>query len=188
MKKKLLIGAVGMAGSGKTEIIKYLQSQWTWPKVYFGEPVFERLRKEGRELNYENEKIIREKMRDELGMGVMAKLCLPKINKAFEDSEIVLIESLYSWEEYKILKTAFSDNFKVIAAYASPQTRFKRLINRANERPIKSIKEFTRRDYTEIEGTDKGGPIARADFTIINETDLKHLHQELNKIINNLTK
>ena len=127
-------------------------------------------------------------MRDELGMGVMAKLSLPKINKTFEDSDIVLIESLYSWEEYKIIKTAFSDSFKVIAAYASPEIRFQRLINRENERPIKSIKEFTRRDYTEIEGTDKGGPIARADFTIINETDLKHLHQKLDKIIKKLTK
>jgi dephospho-CoA kinase len=100
---KKLIAVVGMAGSGKTEVIKYLQKTFKWPKIYFGEATFERLEKEGLEVNYENEKIVREKIRAELGMGAYATLALPKIESLFKKNNIILLESLYSWDEYKII-------------------------------------------------------------------------------------
>lgn len=167
--KKKVIAVVGMAGSGKTTVINFLKDKHGWPNVYFGDATFDRMREEGLELNYENERRTREKIRKEMGMGAYAELALPKIKNAFEKSDIVLVESLYSWDEYKILREKYGDNFKVVAVYSSPATRFARLSARENERPIGSEEEFRQRDYTEIEKTDKGGPIARADFTAVNE-------------------
>jgi len=183
MKNKKVIAAVGMAGSGKTEIVSHLQNKYSWKNVYMGEATFDRMKKKGLKLNYENERKTREKIRSEMGMGAYAVLALPKVEKILETDDIVLLESLYSWEEYKIIKEKFKENFFVIAAFASPKTRFERLSSRRKERPINSIKEFNKRDYTEIEKTDKGGPIARADFTIVNEYSLEDLHNNIDKII-----
>jgi len=38
------------------------------------------------------------------------------------------------------------------------------------------------RDYSEIENVEKGGPIAMADYIIINEGTLKDLHKKLDGI------
>ena len=135
----------------------------------------------GLEESQDNERIAREKLREEHGMGVYAKLALPKIKKLFESNDIVLLESLYSWDEYKILKEKFGKNFKVIAIYASPTTRFARLENR-EKRPLKTEGELKIRDWSEIENTDKGGPIAMADYTIINEDGVDEFHKQLDKI------
>lgn len=185
-KNKKIIAIVGMCGSGKTEVINYLQKTRKWPKIYFGEATFDRIKKEGWELNYENERKAREVIRKEMGMDAYAKLALPKIKKLLEDNNIVMLESLYSWAEYKIIKEKYQNNFKVIAVFASPKTRFKRMLARIEERPMKSENEFIKRDYSEIENTDKGGPIARADFTIINESSLEDFHHQLENIINNI--
>jgi dephospho-CoA kinase len=186
MTNKKVIAAVGMAGSGKTETITHLQKKYPWKNVYFGEATFDRIKKMGLEINYKNEKMVREDIRNELGMGAYAILALPKIEKILKTDDVVLVESLYSWEEYKILKEKFGDNFITISTFASPATRFERLTKRSKERPIKSMEEFNTRDYSEIENTDKGGPIARADYTIVNESNLKELHGEINIIINKI--
>ena len=175
-----------MCGSGKTELINHLQKTEKWPKIYFGEATFERIKKENLEINYENERKIREKIRKEMGMGAYAKLALPKIEKLLEKHDVLMLESLYSWTEYKIIKEKYKKNFKVIAVFSSPQTRLKRMLKRNEERPMKNEEEFIKRDYSEIENTDKGGPIARADFTIINESSMEDFHYQLKNIINNI--
>lgn len=186
VKNKLILAVVGMAGSGKSEAIGYLQKKFSWPKIYFGDFTFIRMKKEGLEVNYQNEKLTREKIRKELGMGAYAKLALPAIKKLLKSNNKILIESLYSWEEYKIIKKEFSDDFKVLAIHASPALRLKRLLGRKKERPMKTKKEFIDRDYSEIENTDKGGPIARADFHIVNESNMTEFYKKINKI--NLSK
>jgi len=179
---KKIIAVVGMAGSGKTEVINYLVDKYHWPKVYFGEATFEELKKEGLEVNPENERKMREKIRKEQGMDAYAKLSLPKIIAALKISDIVLVESLYSWAEYKFLKEKFGDTFRVVAIFASPALRFSRLKQRA-VRPIREFEEFRKRDWSEIEGTDKGGPIAIADHTIINDGSLAELHKKIDKVV-----
>ena len=183
---KLILAVVGMAGSGKTEVIKYLEKNLSAPKVYFGKPMFDRMKRDGLEINYANERIIREKMRKEQGMGVMATLSKPKIDKLLKTDDIILIESLYSWEEYKIMKESYGKSFRALAVQASPETRYTRLLNRKNERPMTSHEEFETRDFTELENLQKGAPIARADFTVINEDSLEYLHKQLDIIINKI--
>lgn len=183
MSHKTIVAVVGMAGAGKTAVTKYILNNYSWPKIYFGEATFDRLKEEGMEVNYENERYAREKIREEMGMAAYAKLALPKIQKHLEDNDNVLLESLYSWEEYKTIKDEYGENFKTLAIYSSPETRFQRLKNRNKERPITDPEEFKKRDRTEIEGTNKGGPIAVADKTIVNEYDMEHLYKEVNEFM-----
>jgi len=181
-KPKKVIAIIGMAGSGKTEAIEYLQKKYKWPKVYFAEAVFDQMKKENLEINPANEQYMRKKIREKFGMGVCAKFSIPKINKALTTNDLVLAESLYSWDEYKIIKIEYGDKFKVVAINAASDIRFSRLKKR-KIRPLKTFKEFLMRDWHEIEATDKGGPIAIADYTIINEGDLSELHRNIDKVI-----
>lgn len=166
---KKVIAIVGMAGSGKTEVVKKVQEKYGVPKVYFGEVTFDELKRREMEVNYENERIVREDLRNQHGMGVYAKFSVPKIKKLLADNDVVLAESLYSWDEFKIMKEEFGDNFLTVAVYTSPNTRFERLTKRVDERPIKDWEEFKTRDWSEIGFSQKGGPIAMADYTIMNE-------------------
>ncbi|MFH0956034.1 MAG: AAA family ATPase [Candidatus Falkowbacteria bacterium] len=186
MNNKKIIAIIGMVGSGKTAMVEYLIKKYGWPKVYLGQATFDRLKKEGLALNYTNERIIREKIRKESGMGAYAKLALLKVVKLLKTAKIVLIESLYSWDEYKIFKKKYDKNFLTIAVTASSVIRLKRLKTRP-VRPIKTAIELLKRDWTEIEDTDKGGPIAVADYTIINDGSKEKLHKNIDLIIKKIT-
>jgi len=186
MSNKKVIAIVGMAGSGKTEVVKKIQEKYGAPKVYFGEVTFDEIKRRGMEVNYSNERIIREDLRAKQGMGVYAKLSVPKVKKFLEKNDMVLVESLYSWDEFRIMKEEFGKQFITVAVYASPNTRFDRLTKRVDERPIADWEEFETRDWTEIEGTQKGGPIAMADFTIVNEGTKEEFQEKIEKLFEKL--
>jgi len=163
---KIILAIVGLPGAGKTEITEYLIKKTGWPKIYFGDVTFLEMKKNGLEVNEINERKTREGIRAKLGMGAYAILNLPKIRELFKTSSVIL-ESFYSWEEYLEVRREFGDNFKVLAAFASPEIRSQRLINR----PLRPFtkEEFISREYAQIENLHQAGPIARADFMILNE-------------------
>ncbi|MCL0073139.1 dephospho-CoA kinase, partial [Dehalococcoidia bacterium] len=56
---------------------------------------------------------------------------------------------------------------------------------RLSRRPIRplTVSESVSRDFAEIENLGKGGPIAMADFTLINESSLERLREETERLI-----
>jgi len=177
-----VVSIVGMAGAGKSEVARLFEENG-FVRVRFGDITDEEIKKQGLELNEQNERYIRELLRKEHGMSAYAKLNLVKIDETSKYSNVVL-DGLYSWEEYTFLKTYYGEDFYVVAVWASPKTRYTRLTTRLNRRL--TLEEAASRDRAEIENTDKGGPIAMADFTIINESSLENLRREARKIISTL--
>jgi dephospho-CoA kinase len=116
-------------------------------------------------------------------MDAYARLNLPRIDSARRNSDVV-IDGLYSWEEYAFLKDYYDGDFYVIAVWASPATRHIRLAGRSSRRL--TPEDAASRDRGEIEKVNKGGPIAMADFTILNESSLTHLNKEVERIISRL--
>ena len=92
-----------------------------------------------------------------------------------------MIESLYSWDEFKIIKEKYSDNFMLLTVYTTKSLRYERLARRV-QRPL-TEKEAISRDYSEIEKLDKGGPIAFTDFLVMNDGTLKDLKRELEEYL-----
>ena len=113
-------------------------------------------------------------------MSAYAKLNLAKIDSALKLSDVV-IDGLYSWEEYTFLKAYYGENFYVVAIWASPKIRYQRLMVRP-ERCL-TLEEAISRDRAEIENINKGGPIAMADFIIINESSLEDMAKEGKRIV-----
>jgi len=177
-----VVSIVGMTGAGKSEVSRVFE-QNGFIRVRFGDVTDEEIKQRGLELNEANERYIRERLRQEHGMSAYAKLNLPRIDSALEHSDVV-IDGLYSWEEYTFLKTYYEENFWVVAVWTSPRTRYQRLTTRP-ERPL-TLEEAASRDRVEIENINKGGPIAMADFTLINESSLEDLRQETERIITKL--
>ena len=174
-----VVSIVGMPGAGKSEVARLFQESG-FTKIRFGDVTDEDIRKRGLELNEENERYVRELLRKKQGMAAYAKLNLPKIDALLKSSDVV-VDGLYSWEEYTLLKSRYGDDFRVVAVWASPKMRYGRLSKR-KVRPL-TVEEAAGRDIAELESTNKGGPIAMADFTIINETSLEDLDRETKKVI-----
>jgi dephospho-CoA kinase len=174
-----VVSIVGMAGSGKSEVAKIFEIGG-YKRVRFGDITDEEVEKRGLELNEENERLVREQLREEHGMHAYAKLNVPRID-AWLSTANVVVDGLYSWEEYIYLKERYGDAFRVVAVWSSPEMRYKRLDGRAH-RPL-TVAEAVSRDRAEIEISNKGGPIAMADFTIINESSLDNLKAETEKVL-----
>ena len=177
-----VVSIVGMTGTGKSEVAKVFEDSG-FTRIRFGDVTDEEIKKRGLEPNEENERYIRDLLRKEHGMSAYAKLNLPKIDEASKYSDVV-IDGLYSWEEYAFLKTYYGEDFYVVAVWSSPRTRYARLSSRLNRRL--KLEEAISRDRAEIENINKGGPIAMADFTIINESSLERLKREAERITSRL--
>ncbi len=175
-----VVSIVGMTGAGKSEVSKVFGENG-FTRIRFGDVTDEEIGKRGLELNEENERYIRELLRKQHGMAAYARLNLPRIDSALKHSDVV-VDGLYSWEEYTFLETHYGEDFCVVAVWASPRTRYTRLSTRLNRRL--TLEEAASRDRAEIENINKGGPIAMADFTIINESSLENLETEAKRIIN----
>ncbi len=174
-----VVSIVGMPGAGKSEVARLFEGSG-FTRIRFGDVTDEEIEKRGLEINEESERYIRELLREKYGMSAYARLNLPRIDSALKHSDVV-IDGLYSWEEYTFLKTHYGEDFCVVVVWASPGTRYTRLSSRAN-RPL-TLEEAASRDRAEIENINKGGPIAMADFTIINESSLESLRKEAERII-----
>ncbi len=177
-----VVSIVGMSGAGKSEVARVFEEDG-FIRIRFGDVTDEEIEKRGLELNEKNERYIRELMRKERGMAAYAQLNLPRINSALTYADVV-IDGLYSWEEYTFLKDYYREDFYVVAVYASPRTRHARLASRSNR--CLTSEEAAGRDRAEVENINKGGPIAVADYTIINESSLEDLEKDVRRVISSL--
>jgi dephospho-CoA kinase len=169
---------VGMAGAGKSEVASFLTSRGMH-YIHFGDITQEELRRRGLPVNEANERLVREKMRAIHGMAAYAVLNIGRIEEALKSGSVV-VDGLYSWEEYLTLQERFGERLQVVAVTASPATRQRRLASRP-VRPL-SAEEVASRDRAEIEKLNKGGPIAMADITLVNEGSLEELLQQAERV------
>ena len=173
-----LYAIVGMCGSGKSIASDYLVSKG-FNKVYFGGVTMDKLKEANLEVNPENEKMMREKLRSELGMGAFAIVLLPKIKECINNGNTVL-DGVYSYDEVKILKENFSE-LKIIAIVCDKDIRYNRLSIR-EVRPLTN-EEASARDIAEVENIAKAPPIAMADYYILNNGTIEEYKTRLEEIL-----
>lgn len=178
-----LIALVGMAGSGKSVATTYLEEKG-WNKIYFGGLIYQHMRDENIEITPESQKKYREDIRKKYGMAAVAVLLKGDIEKAYNNGDTVL-DGLYSWEEYLVLKREFK-NLKLIGVICDKKLRYDRIAIR-QERPF-NHEEINMRDLTEIENLDKGGPISFADYYICNNGTIEEYKERLEDILTSIDK
>ena len=184
MTDKKAIVFVGMPGAGKSVCVEHLKSKGV-VSAYFGGITIDEIKKRGMEVNEANERYVREDIRAKEGKGAYAIRILTQIEQFFENGhDVVVVDGLYSWTEYKIFKEALENNAIIIAIVAPRSLRHKRLA----ERPVRPLNESeaTSRDYAEIENLEKGGPIANADYSLANSESSAALLAELDHLLHEL--
>ncbi|MFW6151045.1 MAG: AAA family ATPase [Chloroflexota bacterium] len=174
-----VVSIVGMAGAGKSAVARLFERAG-FARIRFGDITDQELERRGLIPNEENERYVRQQLRQEHGMSAYAKLNLSRIEAALRSSDVV-VDGLYSWEEYIFLKDRLGDRLALVAVWASAQTRHGRLGTR-RQRPL-TAREAYGRDRDEIEKGNKGGPIAIADFLIVNEGPFEHLEKEAQRVL-----
>lgn len=188
MTNNRIIAVVGMCGSGKSVLADELV-RLGWGYVRFGQLTIDEIRRRGLDINEENERTIREDLRKKHGMGAFAKLNIPKFDSVLENQHLVA-DGMCSWEEYKTMKDRYGDRLTIVHVYSPPELRYERLKKRRVEKADKNVKnrpltkeQAKSRDYAEIENLDKGGPIAMADYTILNTGSLDYCKKQIEKML-----
>lgn len=181
MSKKLII-FVGMPGAGKSICVDHLVQKGL-PKVYFGGITLQELKNRGLAVNPENEKTVREDIRQKEGPDAYARRIIAEIEKLHDHT--IVVDGLYSWSEYKLFKNKYGKDAIIIAVVAPKSVRHNRLQTRA-VRPLNAA-QADDRDYSEIERLEKGGPIANADYYLANLKDIASLTSSIDELLNNLS-
>src|SRR3989338_5838595 len=146
-----LIAIVGMPGAGKSVAAEFFKSKG-WSVLRFGDQVDIGLKEHGLPRNEKNERWYREKLRSELGMVAMAIKIEPRIIEAQKTHDVIVLDGLYSWEEYIYLRKKFP-YIKLLCIYAAPAVRHRRLALRSI-RPL-TDEEADSRDVSELENLNK---------------------------------
>ena len=175
-----IIALVGLAGSGKSSAVEYLTEKG-FPKIYFGGVIYKAMDEAGIEKTWDNQQKFREEIRRKEGKDFVIKRVIKNIHDLINAGQNkIVLDGLYTWSEYKFLKHEFPGQVVVIAIVTPKHLRYQRMIKRA-ERPMQPH-EVDQRDWSEIENLEKGGPIAIADYFIINDGSLEQLHQKIDAI------
>lgn len=183
MKDVKIVAIVGMSGSGKSVAVDYLTDRGV-PKVYFGGMIYKEMERRGieRTEDGESEKHFREMIRETEGKDWVVKQVIDETHKLIEAGQKrIVLDGVYSWTEYKILKHEFPGELTFIAIVVPKKMRYKRVAIRP-ERPF-NTQEIQERDRSEVENLEKGGPIAMADYYVLNDGSIKDMHEDLAKIL-----
>ena len=179
-----ILAFVGLTGSGKSTAVENF-TQKGFPKVYFGGVILDAMKEAGIEHTEENERKFREEYREKYGKDAIAKKIVEQIHHlAAAGQHRIIADGIYTWTEYKILKSEFPGELLVVATVAPRHTRYHRLSQRP-VRPLTSSEAYAR-DTAEIEHLEKGGPIAIADHYVYNNGSVEQFDAQLNTLAREL--
>lgn len=183
MENVKMIAVVGMNGSGKTVAVDYLTEKG-YPKVYFGGMIYKEMKKRGIEWtpDGEREKQFREEIRREEGKDWVVRQVIEEAKDLIAAGQKrIILDGVYSWTEYKILKHEFPKCVTVVAVVIDKKRRYKQ----AAARPERAFTPaaIRERDRSEIENLEKGGPIAAADYYILNNGTKEELAERMEEIL-----
>lgn len=175
-----------MPGCGKGTCTGHLEGEG-YPVVHFGNMIYDEVQRRGLG-NVKDEKFVREDLRAKEGKEVLAKLAANKAEEHFSrGQEVVVFDGLYSWSELKYLRVKYGDNLIVIALVGPRKIRYQRILNREDKhRKYENEQQIIDRDIAEIENLEKGGPIAFADYYILNNAGIEDVLISLDKLLTDL--
>ena len=176
MAQRRLILLTGMAGSGKTTLSGIIRESGL-RVVTMGDVIRDLAKQQGLDPTPENMGHLAEEIRKG-GPDAVARSCVEML-KSGPDG-LTVVDGIRSLAEVE----AFKDNFDVvlIALWASPLSRFKRLTRRGRSDDPKTWEEFKEREHREL-GFGIGEAIASSDYIIKNDDGISGLKPAFDEIM-----
>ncbi len=177
-KHKTIIAITGLSGSGKDEAGSFF-TQKGIPIVHFGNTINHYIDEHKLKHTEEIHQKLRMEFREKYGPEAMVKLNADKLRESLKNNMIVVVVSLYTWEEYMALKREFPEvNIYLLAIYADKATRYRRAANRAYRGKVYGEE----RDIHELTTMNKGAPIAFADYLVKNNFSKEEFYDKLDEV------
>ena len=178
-----ILAIVGMSGSGKSVVVDHLTDKG-YPKVYFGGMIYKEMEKRGiaRTEDGESEKKFREMIRETEGKDWVVNQVIAETKDLISAGQKrIILDGVYSWTEYVTLKKEFPRALTFVAIVVDKHLRYDRVAKRPGRSfDAQAIRE---RDRSEIENLEKGGPIAAADYYILNNGTIEETQSRADEIL-----
>ncbi|MEM2109205.1 MAG: AAA family ATPase [Candidatus Odinarchaeota archaeon] len=175
------MGLTGMPGSGKNAAHKVAQELGI-PVISMGDIVRAEAERLGLPLTCEVLGGVALCLRAE-GQDAIAKRAqrqIARLMKLKPPPRIILIDGIRSIEEWKYFRRVHK-YITLVSIVSSPRTRFERLVKRKRSDDYDNWSSFENRDLREIL-LGIGGVIALADYTVVNESSLEDLMNNLRNV------
>lgn len=176
----MVLGLAGLPGSGKTTIARMLESRG-WRIVNMGDYVRREALRRGLKPTRENLSMLARKLRDEMGVDAIAKLCIDDI---LSSDMNVVVDGLRSPSELDSLKSRIPSVI-LIFVDAPIERRFTLLSSRGRIDDPRCIDDLIARDSEEI----RFGLLelrGKADYLLVNDGGLKELEGKLEAILKDI--
>ena len=170
-----LIITTGMPGAGKEEFL-IAASDSGIPFLRMGDIVREFHAKRSEEYKDLSVGQLANLDRQRYGFDIWAKRAMEKMY-----GDIFMIDGCRSMDEVRAYRN-ITDDVNIVAIFASPRTRYDRLVKRGRDDAPKNIGEFEERDKREL-GWGLGETMAVADKMIINESSLEDFKESVRKLM-----
>ncbi len=167
MTELMVIGLVGMPGSGKS-VAAEVGRQLGFTVLVMGDVVREESAKRGLKATPASLGRVMVELRAEEGAAVVAKKTIAKMMRV--NGQRIIVDGVRSLAEVEEFKKQYPE-FKLVAIHSSPDTRFHRIFKRQRSDDASVRRVFTTRDQRELT-VGIGSAIALADHVIINEGTL----------------
>ena len=176
MARRRLILLTGMAGSGKTTLSGIIRETGL-RVITMGDVIRDLAKQQAVDPTSENIGHLAEEIRKG-GPDAVARRCVEMLKKGPEG--LTVVDGIRSLDEVD----AFKDDFDVvlIALWASPLSRYKRLTRRGRSDDPKTWEEFKERERREL-GFGIGDTIASSDFMIKNDDGINSLKPAFDEIM-----
>jgi dephospho-CoA kinase len=175
--RKRLVIITGMPGSGKA-LASAVARDMGYAVFVCGDVIREETGRRGLPQTPENVGEVMLKIRDEEGLGVVARRLISKMEA--EKSKLVLVEGVRSMEEVEEFKKLYDTI--IVAIHSSPATRFQRLKARGRSDDPKTWVDFSLRDERELK-VGVGKVIALADKMLVNEGTIEQFKENFRKLL-----
>ena len=175
-----VIAFTGMPGSGKSEAVE-IAKKLGINVIRMGDCVWDEVEKRGLKINDENVGRVADEMRKKHGMDIWARRTLEKIDRTRDK---IVIDGIRNIEEMDFFRKELGKDFLLVAIHASPETRYKRLLERKRDDDTLSVDKVKERDARELRWG-LGILIALADVIIINEGSLEEFKTKVRELLTN---
>jgi dephospho-CoA kinase len=186
--KRIIIGLVGMPGSGKTTIAKILGKSG-FKIITLSAFIKEELVRKNIKVNRKNLQDMGDKLREKEGADILAKEAAESIKK--ENLKKAVIDGIRNLAEIKYLEK--TDDFYLIGVSATPDKRFKRLLRSDKYNSLTNWQDFIYYEIRENGGINtKVGQqnmlcYLNSKFFIDNSETLKNLTTKVNKLLKRMS-
>lgn len=174
----IVIGAVGLNGSGKDALIEYLRERHGIPMLSMGDLVRDIAAQRDVEPTRGNLHELSQEAIEQHGRDYFAKKLIAQIEQISD--EVVGVTGIRTPADVKTLREHFGDDFVLVhVRVGNPRTRFARVRERDEARDPESYDRFLRQDREEAEMYWIEETIEQADITIDNDGSLEDFHRAI---------